>query len=220
MSTGNLNLDAILEQVGTSPYDTEAADAVAGEQAAAAEEAPGPLDQLTADVQLTVPDDLVVQGDDLAVPGAPIGLGALTMTLGGDLRATKAPGSDPRIVGTVNTVRGTYDFQGRRFTIVRGGTVRFEGLDELDPTLDVRAERVIQGVTTQVAIGGVLSDPEVRLSSVPPLEEGDILALIVFNQPLNQLGQGERISLARRARAWASRCWPCSWPLPRWSWPA
>ena len=42
------------------------------------------------------------------------------------------------------------------------------------------------------------------LSSTPPLEQADILALIVFNQPINQLGEGEQMSLAQRAQALAT----------------
>src|SRR4029077_8512648 len=40
--------------------------------------------------------------------------------------------------------------------------------------------------------------------STPPLEEADILALIVFNQPINQLGEGQQISVAQRAQALAT----------------
>jgi translocation and assembly module TamB len=42
-----------------------------------------------------------------------------------------------------------------------------------------------------------------RLSSDPPMEETDILSLIVFNQPANQLGEGERVNLSERAAALA-----------------
>jgi translocation and assembly module TamB len=42
------------------------------------------------------------------------------------------------------------------------------------------------------------------LSSVPPLEEADILSLIVFNQPLNSVGEGQQISLMQRAQALAT----------------
>ena len=41
------------------------------------------------------------------------------------------------------------------------------------------------------------------MSSTPPQEEGDILSLIVFNQPINQLGEGEQVSLAARAQSLA-----------------
>src|SRR5262249_55856415 len=39
--------------------------------------------------------------------------------------------------------------------------------------------------------------------SVPPMEQADILALIVFNQSINELGEGQQISLAQRAQGMA-----------------
>ena len=104
----------------------------------------------------------------------------------------------------VNTVRGTYDFQGRRFTILRDGTIRFAGLDDLDPALDVKAERVIQAVTANVNVRGTVKQPEIVLSSNPPLEQADIMSLIVFNQPINSVSESQQISLAQRAEAMAA----------------
>ena len=55
----------------------------------------------------------------------------------------RQPGEQIVLVGAVNTVRGTYDFQGRRFDILRDGTVRFDGepLNDLNPMLDMRTQR-------------------------------------------------------------------------------
>jgi translocation and assembly module TamB len=106
--------------------------------------------------------------------------------------------------GSINTVRGTYDFQGRRFEILRDGGVHFDGVDELNPRLDVRTRRLIRAVEAFVTIRGTLKEPEILLTSNPPLEEADILALVVFNQPLNELGEGQQISLAARAQALAA----------------
>src|SRR6185295_15201519 len=50
---------------------------------------------------------------------------------------------------------------------------------------------------------GSVKKPEIVLSSTPPLEEADILSLIVFNQPINSLGEGQQISLAQRAQSLA-----------------
>ena len=91
---------------------------------------------------------------DLTVPKAPAAskLGDAIVT-GEVVDATNnrpLAGAEVRLVGTVNTVRGHYDFQGRRFDILRDGTVRFTGLDDLDPTLDIRTQRVIQAVTAYV----------------------------------------------------------------------
>ena len=101
----------------------------------------------------------------------------------------------------MNTVRGTYQFQGRQFDLARNGTLRFTGDAELNPILDVTATRKIPdtGVEARVRITGTLRSPELALSSTPPLEESDILSLIVFNRPINELGTGQRASLAATA---------------------
>jgi len=210
VETGQINLDEIVALAGDSAYATKETEYLTSAGTANATPPPASpasaFDALKMDVHFTVPDDLVVKGNDLKTPGAPIGLGAMNLTLGGDVRATKAPGRQVVLVGAVNTVRGTYDFQGRRFDILRDGTVRFDGdaLNELNPVLDIRARRLIQGVEARVNVRGTLKAPEIVLASTPPLEPADILSLIVFNQPINQLGEGEQMSLARRAQQLAT----------------
>jgi len=100
-------------------------------------------------------------------------------------------------------VRGQYQFQGRAFTIARGSEIRFQGPPS-NPALDVTADRPISGVTAEGRVGGTLSQPEIHLSSDPPLDEGDVLSLIVFNQTMNELPGSERVSLAARAGAMAA----------------
>ena len=108
-----------------------------------------------------------------------------------------------RFYGAVNTVRGTYAFQGRQFTILRG-TAPFGSTASTSSTPGsiIRAERIIQGVTANVNVRGDFKQPEIVLTSMPPLEQADILSLIVFNQPINQLGTGEQM-IAGPARAGA-----------------
>jgi hypothetical protein len=207
VTTGTVNLDPILAAVGESAYSTAPAVYTAA-PAAPDIKAPEPptatqaLSALTMNVHVTVPDDLVVKAADLQAPGSPVGMGALTVTLGGDLRATKESGGDLTLVGLVNTVRGAYTFQGRRFEIMRDGFVRFTGepLSELDPTLDIATRRTIRAVEARVNLRGTLKNPEVVLSSTPPLEQADILALILFNQPANELGEGQQVSLVQQAQ--------------------
>lgn len=169
-----------------------------------AEAAPagGLYDALELDVQVVIPDNLVLRGSDIR-PSGPTGaaLGDINITVGGDLTARKAPGEQVRLVGTVETIRGTYEFQGRRFELQRGGRLRFVGETEINPILDLRASRIIPntGVEARIHITGTADAPELELSSNPPLEESDILALIVFNRPVNELGTGERSSLAATA---------------------
>jgi translocation and assembly module TamB len=204
VTTGDVNLDRIVALAGSSPYPTDPIKYQTAVDENAEPAAQGPLGALAMDVHLTVPNDLVVKASSLQAPGAPISLGALTVTLGGDIRARKEPGGRFQLVGTVNTIRGNYDFQGRRFEILRDGTVQFVGAEELNPLLDLRTRRLIQGVEARVNVRGTLRKPEIVLASTPPLEQADILSLIVFNQPVNQLGAGEQISLAQRAQALAT----------------
>jgi autotransporter translocation and assembly factor TamB len=203
VTTGRINLDPILASVGDPAYATKPTEFESGVTDPDQKPAPSVMDALELDINLAVPNDLVVKATDLKAPGAPIGLGAMTVTLGGSVRARKEAGQRGQLVGAINTVRGFYEFQGRRFTILRGGAVRFEGLEEMDPALDIRAERVIQAVTARIRVGGTVRKPEIELSSVPPLEQADILALVVFNQPVNSLGEGQQVSLAQRAQALA-----------------
>jgi translocation and assembly module TamB len=128
-------------------------------------------------------------------------MGDMNVTVGGDVQVRKSAGGQVILVGTVQTVRGFYDFQGRRFELARGGQIRFIGTPQINPEIDVTATRLIPntGVEARVRITGNAQTPELTLSSNPPLEESDILSLIVFNRPINELGTGERSSLAATA---------------------
>jgi len=204
ITTGQVDLDQILALVGTSAYATKETEY--SNQSDQTGQAPPPAGFSAArmNLRLTVPNDLRIKASSLQPPGAPVSLGALNLTLGGDVTVEKAAGDAPRLRGLVNTIRGNYDFQGRRFDILRDGTIRFEGFNPPNPTLDVRTRRLIQGVEARVMIRGTLQKPEIVLESTPPLEQADILALIVFNQPINQLGEGQQASLASRAQAIAT----------------
>jgi hypothetical protein len=164
----------------------------------------GVFDAASINVSLKVPDDLVLNGKDIQPGNTPIGLGNVNITLGGDMRISKRPAMPIRFIGQVNAVRGTYEFQGRRFDIERGGLVRFDGFVPINPSLDISATRLISGVETRVRVGGTIRKPELTLTSNPPLEQADILSLIIFNAPANELGEGQQVSLAQRASALAT----------------
>lgn len=181
-------------QKGAAP-----AEATPGAEAAQSESL---FDAVELDLTLVIPQNLVLRGSDIR-PGGPTraAVGDINITIGGNLEIHKKPGDQVRLLGTVETVRGTYEFQGRRFDLVRGGELRFVGETEINPFLDITATRMIPntGVEARIHITGTLKTPELELSSNPPLEESDILALIVFNRPINELGTGERSSLAATA---------------------
>ena len=103
------------------------------------------------------------------------------------------------VAGAVEVVRGYYEFQGRRFDVTRGSGVQFRGTEPINPALNFSANREISGIRTTVGVRGTVNRPTLELSSQPPLDEGDILSLIVFNAPINDLGESQRTSLADRA---------------------
>ncbi len=160
---------------------------------------PSILDAMAIDLTVKVPNTLILRGDGVKIGGEGLSLGNLNMTLGGDIHATKTAGASTMVVGTINTVRGYYEFQGRRFELRRDGTVSFKGPDPTNPRLNVTATRDVSGVEARVRVHGEAQRPELELSSTPPLDEGDILSLIIFNRPINDLGEGEKTTLAQRA---------------------
>ena len=205
---GRLEVDQILEQLSRNPYRTEATTATVQESTTpgglvtspfADDPSTGIYDSATVDVRVRLPEDLLLRGRDMHASFSRIGLGDMNITVGGELQIRKAPAGRPDVVGTVTVIRGFYDFQGRRFEVLRDSQIRFQGTQLVDPALQVDAQRVISGVTAIVNIRGTARQPQVRLSSTPPLDEADVLSLIVFNQPINQLGEGERLNLAERA---------------------
>jgi autotransporter translocation and assembly factor TamB len=200
------------ETAGSAQEATRQALARAAQTTPATEAVPAPeakaappsshFENVALDLHVRIPDNLVLRGRKLR-PGGPTraSIGDLNITLGGDLNVRKNSGGPITLSGTVNTVRGTYQFQGRQFDLARNGTVRFTGDADFNPILDVTATRKIPdtGVEAKVRITGTLDKPELALSSTPPLEESDVLSLIVFNRPINELGTGERTSLAATA---------------------
>ncbi len=195
--------DALSKANASAAESGAAAKAERDEAAAAAAPPSGTIaDALALDVHITLPDNVVLRGKNLR-PGGPTGtkLGDMNITIGGDVRIQKNPGAQPTLLGVVKTIRGTYDFQGRRFDLERDGTIRFVGLPTINPILDIAATRKIPntGVTARIHVTGTPKVPQLALTSTPPLEESDILALIVFNRPVNELATGERSSLAATA---------------------
>ena len=167
----------------------------------------GVVSAVALNVHVVAPDNVVLRGDDLRPGGAgSMAIGSVNATIGADVQITKQVDGPVIIRGNADTVRGFYEFQGRRFTLQRDGSVRFLGTPDINPELDIHAERLIpnSGVTAKIHITGTPREPQLSLSSDPPLDEADILSLIVFNRSVNELGSGERASLAETAGGIAS----------------
>ena len=200
---GRLEVSDLLERFGASGYRRSAESGA--DQVRAAVDAQGRASGGSYSVSLDFADSLVLRGRDMRGTRGPIGMGDVNITLGGALTIAKDPGAPMSLVGDVNVVRGNYEFQGRRFNILPDSTLQFRGENFLNPTLDVSAERQIEGVTALVHVTGTMREPRIALTSTPQLDQGDILSLIVFNQTMNELPTSQRTSLATRAGTLAAR---------------
>ena len=197
LHSARLEVDQLLERFGSSPYTPEARPTPATAAAAATDQEPSlPLGM---NLTIEVPDNLIMRGRDIRTDASAVALGDVNLTAGGSFSLVREASGPPVLIGTITTVRGTYDFQGRRFEVLRDGTITFRGDTPPDPALNVTAERVISGIVAHVNVGGTMREPMLTLSSQPPLDQTDILSLIVFNQPANRLGQGQANNLGERA---------------------
>lgn len=154
-------------------------------------------------VTLDLPDNVTVRGRNLKGSAGAMGMGDVNVTIGGALSIAKDTGGPTSLLGRLNIVRGTYSFQGRAFDLQQGSELQFR-CEPSDPALNVTASREVSGVMAQVHLTGTATRPQLALSSDPPLDQGDILSLIVFNQSMNELPTSARVSLAARAGAMAA----------------
>ena len=165
----------------------------------------GIWDNLSLRLRLLATSNLVVRGENMHLSReATSGIGDINVAFGGDLSIRKAPHEEIQVAGTLQTVRGSYTYQGRRFTIERDGTLRFLGEKSVDPLLSITATRTVSGVLIRAALRGQASAPELELTSTPSLDESDILSLLLFNQPVNELATAQRNELALQAATLAS----------------
>lgn len=191
---GDLAVDRILDRALFQPYATTASGPVDADAIVAL----NPWERLGLDVEVHVPNTLRLVGDNVQVtPGTPLGLGDINLRALGDLYFYKDPAQPLYINGSLDSVTGTYRFQGRRFDLDPSSSITFRG--DLNPELYVTVRRDISGVETRVTIAGAMQSPELRLASTPPLDPSDILSLIVFNTSTNELSALQQEQLAVRA---------------------
>jgi autotransporter translocation and assembly factor TamB len=199
VNAGDLKVDEILQRALFQPYSTQEA-AIADVATATAV---GTWQLLGLNLTLHVPNTLRLTGDNVQLtPGTPIGLGDINLRVAGDLYLYKDAGQPLYVTGGFDSVSGTYAFQSRRFDVDPSSSIVFRG--DLSPELYVGVTRTISGVVTRVGVIGPLKQPELRLSSVPPLDESDILSLIVFNTSTNELTAQQQQDLVVRAGALAA----------------
>ena len=139
----------------------------------------------TLDIKIDMPGNIFVRGHGLDSEWR----GKLTIT---------GTSTAPAINGSLEQIRGSIDFLGKTFTLIRG-RIAFDGSVKLDPVLDIIAEASTADITAQVNIGGFASAPTVTLTSTPAVPQDEILARVLFNKGVGQITAGEGLQLAAAA---------------------
>ncbi len=140
---------------------------------------------MTLDLSLSMADPLTVEGR------------GLDSAWRGDLYVTGGF-SQPNLVGGLALERGTFGFVGQTFEL-ESGTVTFTAGGRIDPLLNVVAVREVTGITVTVNVSGSASAPTITLSSRPALPQDEVLARLLFNRNMSELGPLESIQLASAA---------------------
>jgi autotransporter translocation and assembly factor TamB len=146
---------------------------------------PGIFDRAAVTVQLAVPRNAWVRRSDANVE------------LEGWMTGWKKPGEDFHLAGDIRGVRGWYVFQGKKFALAEG-SVRFSG-QSLDPVLDITATHRAGEYLVRLRVGGTITKPALTLESEPALDQADVLAVLLFGAPANQLSRSQSTGLREQA---------------------
>ncbi|MBM4258369.1 MAG: hypothetical protein FJ147_21035 [Deltaproteobacteria bacterium] len=144
------------------------------------------LRQLAADVVVRIPRDTWLH------------MAEGSIEINGRLTVKKNSGTEPRLTGAVETVRGWYAFHGRKFNIERG-QVSFPDVLPVEPNIDLVARYTVAPYEVDVLLGGSVRTPTLDLRSNPALEEADILSVLIFGKPASGLSSTEQVSLQTQA---------------------
>ena len=155
--------------------------AVAAEREASA--ASGPPGLFRLDLRVRAPERLYVSGMGLESEWS------ADLRVGGTSAA-------PEVVGSVELVRGTYSFAGRRFDLDRTSTIRFAGGAVSNPTLRISATSDIEGTDVTLNVSGRAQNPQIALTSSPSLPQDELLSRILFGNSITELSATQAIQLA------------------------
>lgn len=155
------------------------------------------LDPVETDPTASLPVDLdleLVAGDKVRMTG--FGLDGITS---GSLHIRAQPGRE--IVGSgALDVDGTYVAYGAKLQITRG-RVLWSNSPISDPSLDIRAERVVGEVTAGIDVRGHASAPEAKVWSIPAASPSEAIAYLALGRSLATATNEEnlRVGAARSA---------------------
>lgn len=132
-------------------------------------------------------------GDQVAISG--LGFhGRLT----GGIRLAQRANQPPLGTGEIRVIDGKYSLYGTELPITEGRAV-FANSPLTQPVIYIRSERTVDTVTVALNASGAATAPKVQLSSTMPMNQTDILSMLLTGKSISQLGQGEGDPLVRAA---------------------
>ena len=111
-----------------------------------------------------------------------------------DIRAN-GPLTNPRVLGAVEAVEGSFNFLNAKFNLYRG-VVRFAGGSPSNPLLDVVLRHEAADIVADVRLGGTAQQPKFQLTSTPAMPQEEIISRVMFGRASNDLGRFENLRLA------------------------
>jgi autotransporter translocation and assembly factor TamB len=127
-----------------------------------------------------------------------IKLAGSSAELEGRVHMVKNPEGPVTLLGTINTVRGQIAIVGQSLNLQKG-EVAFTGGADINPSLDIVAQRQLPQYTVSANIGGTARKPTLTFSSEPIMSQADILSVLMFGQPTSQLNNSQQASLQSQA---------------------
>ncbi len=109
--------------------------------------------------------------------------------------ALAGPTSEPRITGNLSVKKGYFDFIEKRFEIEQG-SIDFKGTSPPNPILEIRAAATDGDFKAIIKLDGPAQEPKLSLDSEPVLPEDEVLARLLFNRELSEIGPIEAGKLA------------------------
>ncbi|HBE88353.1 MAG TPA: hypothetical protein DDW67_04345, partial [Elusimicrobia bacterium] len=106
----------------------------------------------------------------------------------GDIVVKKEPLRSPFVIGQIESVRGSYAYLGKSFD-VKSARISFSGKSPPDPGIYLLAayDDKVNSMQVYFEAEGTMRYPKSRLYSEPPMEQRDIMSVMVTGRPLYAL---------------------------------
>ena len=110
------------------------------------------------------------------------------------LKIRKDPGQKLAMAGEVRALKGTVDIEERTFTVKRA-LLLMPGVAGKPITVQGEAVHEMDDITLVLTVNGTMSNPKIRLESLPPLPPADVLSYLVFSAPAATLNKEQYMAL-------------------------